>query len=361
MRQHFLTHAALATWAIIACEFGMADDDDAPADAQHPIAQVKLDQAIELQRTWHASFETLRFEYRWSKRAELREPFPERADTPEKLDGWYGVTKCWLTKGMLERTEELTFKNGRRSNRRVAANTGQFAFMATYDGESEFPKALSATPNPIAPQAPRNAILGLLGDGLYFSPDESHGDRIMRFSGQPIGLREILGSACVGYRFDPPSRTVTWLDLDHDGLERLVTVADEKYPSRWECLEFQHLPSGHWFPKRVEVVRGTSSPDDIYEINVTEVAVNEVFDSQLFEPPGWNEQTKFDDRAGGVLNAPPRRGPGAQTITVRGIWRLFSRWIGRNLWLIPPLVFAIAWGIHAWWRRGRVGASGDKQ
>lgn len=338
---------------------GRAQDVDAPADAQQAIVRMRLDQAIELQRAWHSSFNTLRFEYRWTNRGQLRERFPEWADTPEKLDGWYRVTKCWLTKGLLERTEELTFENGRLTTRQVAANTGQFAFTAKYDGESEFPKALSATPNPIAPQAPRNAIPGLLGDGLYFSPDESHGDRIVRFNGQPIGLREILGSACVGYRFDPSSRTVTWLDLDHDGLERLVTVADEKYPSRWECLEFQQLPNRYWFPKHVEVSNRSSSPGDVYEIDVVEVAVNEVFDSELFEPR-WDEQTEIFDQAGGALKAPPRRGPGAQTTTVRGIWRLFSRWIGRNLWLIPPLVFAIAWGIHVWWRRGRVGATGNK-
>jgi hypothetical protein len=364
------TRAALTLWAIVTCQLGMADDVDAPADAQHAIAQVKLDEAIELLRAWHASFETLRFEYRWRNSGQLRKRFPEWADTPEKLDGWYHITKAWLTKGALARTEELTFEYGQLARRAVTASNGRFTWTAEYVGKSEIPRTLTTTASRDLAPPPGNLIPGWLGRGFYFSPYRSQGDYLRSWDARANDIGQILGSLCVEFSIGNSSITENapaiekWLDLEHDGLERLITIDYTRHSDRWECLKFRRLSNGHWFPKQVEVTSDTSTPDEVYEVEVTVAEVNEVFDSQLFEPPPWDDRTQIHDSnmfLGPKAHHRTHGGMQPSLPLATRIWHSSRRVAAKNLWLIPPVVFAIAWGIHAWWRRGRVGASGDKQ
>lgn len=365
MRRHFLTRAALAIWAIVACEFGMADDVEAPADAQHAIAQVKLDEAIELLRAWHASFETLRFEYRWRNSGQLRKRFPEWADTPEKLDGWYHITKCWFTKGAMLRTEELTFENGQLTRRSVTASNGRFSWAAEFVGESEFPRTLATQPGSSLAPSPQNAVPGWLGlGGFYFSPHHSHGDYLQMLDETAVDVHPIRGSRCVKFSLGNVPHVEKWLDLEHDGLERLITIDYGRYLNRWECLEFLKLSNGHWFPKRVEVLSDSSTPDEIYELEVTEAEVNEVYGPNVFEPPRWDNHTRIHDAAmqlGPEAQRRPNAGQSRSMPFAVWAWRSIFQLGLKNLWLIPPLVFAIGWGLFAWKRRGLPNAAGDKQ
>lgn len=355
--------AALAIWAIVACEFVMADDAGEPADAQQAIARAKLDEAIELQRAWHRSFKTLRFEYRWRNPGQLRKRFPEWTNTPEKLEGWYHITKCWLTKGAIARTEELTFEYGQLAQRTVKASNGRFSWSAEYVGESEVPRTLMTGESPDIIPPPLNRIPGWLGRGFYFSPYRSQGDDIRSWNVRANDVREIRGSRCVEFFVGNTPVVGKWLDLEHDGLERLISVDYGRYLDRWECLEFRRLSNGHWFPKRVEVTPDSSTPDEVYEVDVTEAAVNEVFDSQLFEPPRWDDFTRIHD-SGMLLGPEAQHRPNAagqpNLPIATKIWHSTYWLAARSLWLIPPLVFAIGWGLITWMRRGLQSTAGDK-
>lgn len=364
MWQHFPTRAALALWAIVACQLGMADDVDAPADAQQAIAQVKLDEAIELQRAWHDSFETLRFEYRGTNRGQLRKRFPDWADTPEKLDGWHHITKAWLTKGALARTEELTIENGQLARRRVTASNGRFTWTAEYVRDSEVPRTLITTASRDLAPPPRNLIPGWLGRGFYFSPYRSQGDFLRNWGARASDVRQIQGSRCVEFFIGDTRMVEKWLDLEHDGLERMIAINYGRFSDRWECLEFRRLSNGHWFPMQVEVTSDSSTPDEVYEVDVTVAEVNEVFDSNLFEPPRWDDYTLIRDASMFLGPEAQRRPHGALQpslpITER-IWLSIRTVVERNLWVIPPLLFAIGWGLFTWKRRGLPGAAGDEQ
>lgn len=348
----------------------MADDVDVPTDAQQAIARVRLDEAIELQRDWHRSFETLRFEYRWRNPGQLRKRFPEWADTPEKLDGWYHVTKAWLTKGALARTEELAFENGQLARRSVTASNGRFSWAAEYAGESDVPRTLSTTASRDLAPPPVNLIPGWLGRGFYYSPYRSHGNYLQSLGARASDVRLIQDFTCVEFSIGNNSipentpEVQKWLDLEHDGLERMIAINYGRFSDRWECLEFRRHSNGHWFPSQVEVTSDSSTPDEVYEVDVTEAEVNEVFDSQLFEPPRWDDFTLIRDANMFLGPEAQRRPHGAMQpslpITER-IWLSIRKVVERNLWLIPPLVFAIGWGLFAWTRSGRPDAAGDKQ
>jgi hypothetical protein len=179
-----------------------------------------------------------------------------------------------------------------------------------------------------------------------------------------VDVHPIRGSRCVKFSLGNAPLVEKWLDLEHDGLERLIIIDYGRYLNRWECIELLELSNGHWFPKRVEVLSDSSSPDEIYELEVTEAEVNEVYGPNLFEPPRWDNHTRIHDsvmQLGPEAQGRPNAGQSRSIPFAVWVWRSIFQLGLKNLWLIPPLVFAIGWGLVAWKRRGMPNATSNKQ
>ena len=141
-------------------------------------------------------------------------------------------------------------------------------------------------------------------------------DLFDRYAPIDVGIQEIKGSRCVGYRVIPDSPETLWFDLNHDGLVRKVEVSANVHADDWECTEFQQTNTGRWFPKRGTYRFANESE---YQFEVVAVTMNEPFPASEFEPPPIDEQTIVVDRTGGLLGIQKKKkNTDSSTLTSNG-------------------------------------------
>lgn len=244
----------------------------AELDAALQEATAKLD-------TWRKSFKTLKHTYKTS--------YPTAG--PEKQSKWETTTEItWNDRDFCRRIDDV-YENGVETAYRIMGQNDRVHWELSCKNSQLECQELKLLPIDAsyrfhsASQSWHSWALGP-NQNLTFI-DRTHLEPI-----KPIGLRVIHGAKCVGFVYVDRGTSPIWLDLEHDGLVRLV--GGQTYTS-WECVEVQKTSTGQWFPKAVLHRYGTTKFEDAEVIEVLDVEFNPEVADDEFEPPAMDDATKI--------------------------------------------------------------------
>lgn len=269
-----------------------------------------LKEIIQRLNDWRGSFSSVHLVYEWRTPGQLQKYQPQLAASARPEDFRHRHDLRFGNSGW-ERTESWDFTGFGATLRRhtLSGRNDRLQFSAEFPPsppDATVPSAMAISPYPgnliknyVEEPGPIYPLNELYFPGHRRGTEEHEsewlGNMLSRTSPQITRYAEIDGWRCVGIHRAPESAVTLWLDLEHDCLPRLVE-ADEPRPAveKFHVQSFRRLNNGRWFPESGVLTRSYVD-DDAWHWVVTEVAVNERVDPELFAPPKAGPETRVTD------------------------------------------------------------------
>lgn len=198
---------------------------------------------------WRESLTSLHVVYHWTDPQTHRlRHLPESRSLPVhrtemKWQDWWVNTNNQLMKSDTWITNSLT-----STTRLVTGRTNHHQYYAEYSKAQGSPRLLTAA-DLGAKKTLQNAEQMPLYP-IYFAINGWFSAAFERLPAEYYGTRMIGGSRCVGISLEGSSRPIMWLDVEHDGLPRMIEPAGNVTRWGWICDEFRQADNGRWFPAK---------------------------------------------------------------------------------------------------------------
>lgn len=207
-------------------------------------------QALEKLGLWRESLNTLRVVYTWTDPQSYRfRHIPGRAGklpvyrTEMKWQDWWVNTNSQLLKADTRITNSMS-----PTVRLVTGRTNHYQYYAEYTNPYGSPRLLTAADLGAKKTLQNTEQMPLYP--IYFAITGWFSSAFERLPAEYYGTRIINGSRCIGISLEGTARPVMWLDVEHDGLPRLIEPAGNVTRWEWICDEFQRTEDGKWFPAK---------------------------------------------------------------------------------------------------------------
>lgn len=270
----------------VACPCESASDCDAPK-----VAPAEFALTLEKLGAWRESLSSLHVVYQWTDPQSYRirhlpasRPLPVYR-TEMKWQDWWVNTNNQLMKSDTRITNSLT-----SIVRQVSGRTNHYQYYAEYANPQASPRLLTAA-DLGSKKTLQNAEQMPLYP-IYFAINGWFSAAFERLPAEYYGTRMIDGSRCVGISLEGSSRPIMWLDVEHDGLPKMIEPAGNVTRWEWICDEFRQADNGSWFPAKGRFGY-VGQPYATFEVET--LRVNAELPSSDFEVPTVSKGTYVRD------------------------------------------------------------------
>lgn len=243
---------------------------------------------------WRNSLDTLDVVYTWEDPLS-RIPYSNRQHVPSRTQSFRTRMQWqdWWTssEGQNRRVSTECMNTQADIPHTISGRNGKFQYFAEYAPGLRIPHLFTVSTVGSKKTLQAHEQMPLLP--IYFATTDWFSGAFCELPVKSFGTRMIDGHECIGLAAENgESLPIFWLDLEHDGLPRLIEPGDAITKIVWHCEEFVQLENQRWFPKR-----GTfgiiGQPQCKFEVD--SIAVNQRMEQSQFELPKVGKATYVRD------------------------------------------------------------------
>ncbi|WP_437230640.1 hypothetical protein SH661x_002070 [Planctomicrobium sp. SH661] len=205
--------------------------------------------AMEQIANWRDSLDSLSVVYEWDDPQAAGQGTGFRSSSSsEKRRTVLNWQDWWIGADCQSWKATTTVLEPRRLGRRiVTGRTLNVQYFAEFSPQSDTPHLLTAADLGSKKTLQMSEQMPLFP--IYFATSGWFSGAFEKFPVKYAGSRVIDGCRCAGVLLEGDSRPMMWLDLEHDGLPRLIEPVNTATRWTWKCDEFVLMRTGRWFPK----------------------------------------------------------------------------------------------------------------